>query len=171
MTLLSAPRSGSRWVPLSVLLGLGLAILLLINSISTYRLVSQRLAVEQVRRDLSLRIATLENSLRNVGMNESAETVLEELRRNSAGRIVWIHLRDGSGRVVANAGLDAEPAFPADVLRAQFRNHQPVFTTAVSDAGTLVVEAFPLRLPHASPQSLVRLAVNSTASEAPGKSA
>lgn len=160
MTLFSSRRSGSRWVPLSLLFGLGLAVLLLVNSISTYRLVSQRVAVEQVRRDLSFRIATLDSSLRTASMNEPIASILEQTRRSSSGRIVWIHLRNGSGAMVAKAGLDAAPAFSADALRTQFRNHQAVYATAPSPAGTVVVEAFPLWLPDSLTPTTFRLAAN-----------
>jgi len=167
MTLVSSERRSSRWIPLSLLLGLGLAVLLLINSIATYRLVSQRLAVDQARRDLSLRIASLDSRLRTASSDESITSLLEHIRSGSSGRIQWIHLRDASGDIVANAGPSAPPAFAADTLHTQFRNHQPVYTNSTSPAGPIVVEAFPLWLPAKSAQSIFRMAATSLGSEIP----
>lgn len=56
------------WFPLWIGLGLLLAILLLVSSISTYVLVSRRLTVEQLRGDLASVVAMLDQQVQRGGV-------------------------------------------------------------------------------------------------------
>jgi stage II sporulation SpoE-like protein len=112
--------------PLCLMLGLIVVLLLLLSSIARDRVMSHGATVNQVRDDLSLRVAILDRALEG-GLVESPselQALLERIREESNGRIVWLQLRDASGATVARAGK-------------------------VAPAGTVLVEAFPLRLPAA----------------------
>ena len=107
-----------RWISLSIYLGMALGLLLLGNSVAHYHWVSQRIVVDQVRRELSARAIAAENLLsaaRPANRAEAAE-MLEQIRAAGQGRIAWIQLRDSRDSALAGAGLDvyeSEPP-PAD---------------------------------------------------------
>jgi hypothetical protein len=133
-------------LPFGMLLGLGLAILLFVTSISNYRIVSRRIALEQSRRELALNVGSSELQLIEASDAQIAATLLERIRQNSHGRIVWLQLRDGSGNVVAQSGSnDGFSPLAPEFVRAQFRNRQPAFQSQRSSVGDLVVEGFPTR--------------------------
>ncbi len=140
---------GYRWFRVWILLGIGLAILLLVNSIWNYFLVSQRVLVEQVRRDLSRQIAGLDRRVQEGGPRTVKDlgSRIEQVRQENDGKMAWIHVRDGEGAILARAGLEVAPAFQAELVRSRFRERQPTFKTLQTNAGQVVVEAFPFRLP------------------------
>lgn len=110
-----------RWFRISILLGVGLAILLLVNSISNYLLVSRRVVVEQSRHDLARSVAGLDQQIQQSapGRVPDLGLLVEQVRQNSQGKIAWIHIRDLDGVVLARAGLALDPAFPVETFRCR----------------------------------------------------
>ncbi len=140
---------GYRWFRLWVLLGVGLALLLLVNSISNYFFVSRRVLVDQLRRDLASQVAGLERQIQQAGARgiQNVSDLIEKVQQKNDRKIAWIQIRDGDGAIVAHAGLARHAAFSMEFAHDQLRNRQPVFKTLGTEAGEVVVEAFPLRLP------------------------
>jgi hypothetical protein len=150
--------TGQRWFTLTIGIGFALGLLLLGNSVWNYQWVSQRIVVEQVRKDLSARAVMVDKLLQKAGPAEAPE-LLEQVRAESGGRIAWIQLRDGRDVSLASAGLPVEPTFSAEVVRSRMKGRQAIFETRTTEAGRVLVEAFPIRMPAAGGRAAaVRLA-------------
>ena len=158
-------RNGQRWFSVSIWFGIALGILVLGNSAANYYWVSQKIVVEQVRKDLSAQAATVEKLVQAAG--PEAE-VLEQVRAASHGRIAWIQVRDSRDASLATAGLHAAPTFSADLIRARMRSRQPIFETRSTGSGRVVVEAFPIRLSGRAGRPAVQLAAYEPAAARPG---
>ena len=156
-----------RWLRISIGLGLALAVLLLANSVWTYRMVSRRVVVDQLRRDLAMQVVAADQHIQRGGPRSADQlgALLDQMHRNSGGKIAWAQLRDSQDGVIAQAGLAMDPMFSAEYVRAQLRSRRPVFKTLDSEAGEVVVEAFPIRLPAGIAPAVFRL----VAAEAPGR--
>ena len=148
---ISRNETAYRWFPLWLLLGAALAAVLLVNSIWNYVMVSRRVVVDQVRRDLWLQVATVDRAIERGGFADSRrlDALLQQVRRASKGKILWIELRSINGTAIAHAGDIASPAFSIDAILAQFRNRQSIFKIVQTGAGAVIVEALPVRLPAA----------------------
>ena len=154
-------HTGQRWFSVCIGLGFALGLLLLGNSAANYVWVSQRIVVDQVRKDLSAQATAVDKVLRSARPANRAEAVelLEQVRAASDGRIAWIQLRDGRDTTLAEVGMDVEPTFSADLIRSRMRGRQPIFETRSTGEGRVLVEAFPLRMPGAAVRpSAIRLA-------------
>ena len=151
-----------RWFRIGIIAGAGLAVLLLANSVSNYVLVSRRVLVEQIRRDIAAQVAALDQQVQKAGLvnAQRLDGLLESMRENSDGKIAWIQVRDAEGAMVAHAGLEAQPTFALEYSMSQFRNRQPVIKTLATKEGEVLVEAFPFRLPAAVAPAVFRTAVN-----------
>ena len=158
-------RNGQRWFSISIWFGIALGLLVLGNSAANYYWVSQKIVVEQVRKDLSAQAATVEKLVQAAG--PEAE-VLEQVRVSSQGRIAWIQIRDSRDASLAAAGLNAAPTFSADLIRARMRSRQPIFETRSTGSGRVVVEAFPIRLSGRAGRPAVQLAAYEPAAARPG---
>jgi serine phosphatase RsbU (regulator of sigma subunit) len=141
-----------RWFVLWLVLGAGLAGLLLFDSISTYRFVSRILVINQVRRDLNKRAAQIERELQIKQAQTDAEidAVLDKLQEEHE-KLVWLVLRAPDGHVIAQAGAaPAAPTFSAKEFSSKLRDHEEVLTTKRAGDDELVVELFAVhvRRPH-----------------------
>ena len=136
-----------RWFRFSIALGAGLAILLLVNSVASYFLGLRRVLVEQLRHDLARQAVSLDRRIQQAGNAQDLSSLFEQVRQNNDGKTAWIEIRDAAGGIVAHSGLAAGPVFPAEFVRSQLRNRQPIFKTVKTGAGQVVAEVFPLRLP------------------------
>ena len=105
-----------RWFVLWLVLGAGLAGLLLFDSISTYRFVSRIMVINQVRRDLNKRAAQIERELQTKQAQTDPEiaAVLDKLQEEHE-KLLWLVLRAPDGHVIAQAG--ATPALPAEFAK------------------------------------------------------
>ncbi len=150
-------RGGYRWFKFGIAAGGALALTLLVSSVSTYSFVSKRIVIEQTRRDIGKIVGELDRQMRESGKAEPAR-LLEEARSQNGGRVAWIELRDFDGQVIARAGTPASPTFSTGELRDRFRARQPVYKTRQQEAGEIVVEAMPIRLPGKTP-GLIEIAL------------
>jgi len=156
---------GYVWFRIWMLAGVGLAVLLLSNSVANYVFVSWRVLVEQIRREMAGQVGGLDQQMQQAGVvnTQQLAALLESTREKSEGKIAWILVRDAEGTMVAQTGLAAAPAFTPEYFRTRLRNRQPVFKTVETTQGEAVVEAFPFRLPWAVAPAVYR----TVAAEAP----
>jgi hypothetical protein len=138
-----------RWFRLWIFVGAALALLLLVNSVSNYLVISRRISVDMLRRDLATHAVGLDQSIRAASIQGPANlrALLDAVRSNSGGKIAWLVVRDSSGKLLAASGALAAPTFDPVVFREQSRKRLPVYKTLETESGEVVVEAFPLRLP------------------------
>lgn len=149
--------NGQTWFKLAIATGAGLALLLLANSISTYDFVSKRIIFEQTRRDIAKVVTGFDKAMREPGAAQPAG-LMDEARNQNGGRVAWMELRDFEGHTLARAGTPASPTFSTSELRTRFQSRQPAVKTRILEAGELVVEAMPVRLPGNKP-GLVEVAM------------
>jgi hypothetical protein len=149
--MLPKQASGYRWFPISIAFGLGLVIPLLVNAISNYRFVSDRVQVDQLRQDTASMVTLLEQQVQinNVHSAVQLNSLLREMRKNGSVRIAWIQLRRPDDSILAQSGYAMTPTFSSSYVRLQYLNRKSVYRTLHHEAGTVVVEAFPFRIPSA----------------------
>lgn len=157
------------WFQLWIGLGLALAILLLVSSISTYVMVSRRMIVDHLRRDLASQVAMLDQQVRRGAIQNPAqlEAMLRQTQERSNGRIAWIQIRNGEGMPISQAGSPITPlssnvsstvfanassnalsdVFSNQEVRSHIENREPMFKTLDTDSGRLLVDISPFRLP------------------------
>lgn len=147
-------RNRYRWFKFSLALGVLLALLLLTNSVVDYVFISHRIVVDQLGHEMSKHMRALERELHHAPGQDNSRlaAVIEDLGKDH--KIAWIQVRDRQGHVLAHSGLEVTPSFTEDQIHAGFANHEPIRTIRATDAGRMVVEAFP------SPAGLVEMAMS-----------
>lgn len=138
-----------RWFPVWIGIGLVLAILLLVSSISTYIMVSRRLLVEHVRGDLAAEMATLDRESRQSKVESTAQlaAMLKRAVERSNGRIEWLRVQSGDGATVVHAGAYVPQTFSMESIQAHLSERQPIFKTVETANGKALAEVFPFRIP------------------------
>jgi serine phosphatase RsbU (regulator of sigma subunit) len=139
--------ASEQWFPLGIGLGVVLAVGLLANSVANYVFLSQRVQVDQLRRDVAEQVARLDADLQSTPNQSHLPAVLGRAQSRAGGRLAWIALRDTNDALLARTGLDVPASFTAEQVRAQLRARKSAFTTRKTEQGEVVVEAFVLRLP------------------------
>jgi len=148
-------KNAARWIPVWAGLGLGLAGLVLFNSVQNYLLVSRRVILDHSRRDLSARAVALETAAFKTGA--ALEDIADDLWRRAGGRLAWVQVIGEQDEILASAGSPRQPSFTARDLRSRLRRREAAFKTIDTPEGALLVEAFPLRLPPVKQTASVRL--------------
>src|SRR5208283_2602560 len=137
-----------RWFVLWLVIGAGVAGLLLFDSISTYRFVSRILVINQVRRDLNKRAAQIERELqiKQAETDPEIAAVLEKLQEEHE-KLLWLVLRAPDGHVVAQAGTPpAAPTFSPTEIHDKMRDHEEILTTKRAGDDEFVVELFAVHI-------------------------
>lgn len=151
MTLLRHTNvSSERWIQIGTTAGIGLALLLLANTIWTYAGVTRRVATDRVRREASEVVATIERNLQQAGAN--VPTILSRALQQSEGDIQWIRIRETNGKEVASTGVAPFDPVSGETFRQRMRNRQPVYEVRRVDARDVLVETLPIRVPGLMPK-------------------
>lgn len=142
-----------RWVRIWLGVGVLLALLLLINSVRDYFFVARILSIQQVRRQVTQRIASFEHDLRQKWAPGSSRLQLltDDLPATSQ-KPLWIVLRDMDGNVLEQTGPPERQVFTTDQQGTHFRNREPLFDVIPSSRGEAVVEVFPVFAGLSPPQ-------------------
>jgi hypothetical protein len=127
-----------------------------------YRPVSQHGQIDEVRRNLAAHAARVNAAIQSGVCFDFRELdiVLERMRNENPKRIVWMQMRDESGAVRAHAGMRAAATFPLEFARSQLRKRRPVFGVTQTEAGPVLLEVFPVRLPHGSRHASILTVAN-----------
>jgi hypothetical protein len=141
--------SGEQWFPFGITVGVLLSVGLLANSIANYYMVSQRIQVDHLRRDLADQVARLDADLQTTPNVSQLPATLSRAHARAAGHLAWIELRDTNDAVLSRTGLAVPASFTASHVRTRMRARQSAFTIRQTSQGPMVVEAFVLRLPSA----------------------
>jgi serine phosphatase RsbU (regulator of sigma subunit) len=158
-------RQSQRWFRVWMLMGAGLAILLLASSVINYVVSERANVVFNTRREMARDMTALEQLVRAQRPGAaSLSGVLEQAVRASNGTLAWAQILDRDGSVIARSDAAAAPAFTVDYVASRIRDRRPVFAVRDTRAGKVVVEAFPIRLPsYASAASFRTVALKSGA--------
>jgi hypothetical protein len=140
-------KSHYRWFRIALFLGAGLALLMLVNSIRNYVVISRRFLIDQVHRDLSVLAANVGDSVRSEHIDDTAtlRAFIDNVYQQNKKRIVWVHVRDGKGDIVAQAGSDTASPITSPFVRDQLRNGDRVSRVITISAGDVLAAVFPLR--------------------------
>lgn len=134
-----------RWVRIWLGVGVLLALLLLGNSIRDYFFVAQILSTQQVRRQVTQRVAAFEHDLReNWSPGTSRIKLLMNEMSSGSQQPMWVVLRDPDGNVLEQTGTPERKVFTPDQETTHFRSREPLFDVIPSSRGEAVVEVFPV---------------------------
>lgn len=142
-----------RWFVLWLVLGAGLAGLLLFDSISTYRFVSRIMVINQVRRDLNKRAAQIERELqiKQAQTDPEIAAVLDKLQEEHE-KVLWLVLRAPDGHIIAQTGATpATPTFSATEIHDRMRDHEEILTTKRTADDEQVIELFAVHIRRQHP--------------------
>src|SRR5260370_7330826 len=122
---------------------------MLVNSIRNYVVISRRFLIDQVHRDLSALAANMGDSVRSEHIDDTAtlRAFIDNVYQQNKKRIVWVHVRDGKGDIVAQAGSDTASPITSPFVRDQLRNGDRVSRVITISAGDVLAPVFPLRGP------------------------
>lgn len=155
-----ANTNSHRWFRLWILAGGGLAILLLASTVINYIVSSRTTALFNTRREIAREMAVLDQLVRGQRPDVAAfNGVLEQVVKESNGSLAWAQILNREGVVIARSEGAGAPAFTVDYVASHIRDRRPVFAVRDTDAGKVVVEAFPIRLPSAA-DALKTVALN-----------
>ena len=112
----------------SIALGLLLSVLLLVETLVTYRYVERDLVREEAQREAGRRVRSIERAVRlgRTGASSDVGSVLREVARESSNEVAWIRVLGRDGRTVAaTGGLDKAPKYSRNELRILMEQHRP----------------------------------------------
>jgi hypothetical protein len=126
-----------------------LAIILLVSSISTYLAVSRELIVDQLRGDLASRVARIDEQIRSSSVQTRVQlsAILQRTFDIGSGQIAWVVVQNADGEALSRIGFLPHPMFSIREIGSHLENRQPIFKTADTAAGKVLIEVFPLFLP------------------------
>jgi hypothetical protein len=143
-----------RWVRIWLGVGVLLALLLLANSLWDYFFVARILSTQQLRRQVTQRVAAFEHDLRENRRPEASRLkLLKDEMATGSQQPLWIVLRDPDGKVLEQAGTPERQVFTHDEETSHFRNREPLFEVIPSSHGEAVVEVFPVYAGSPSPST------------------
>ncbi|MGC8794414.1 MAG: PP2C family protein-serine/threonine phosphatase [Bryobacteraceae bacterium] len=141
------------WFYLSLVLGSVLGLLLLAQSVITYRHVSRFMIAAELRREAQGHVNALEREARRLNLTDPLDLValLRELREESPQRIAWIRVMDVAGNTLVQEGEPVGPPFSAERLWQAFELATPISEVRPTPRGNVLVTVMPLRLPRRPP--------------------
>jgi hypothetical protein len=106
--------------------GFVLGIVLLVQTISTYKYVSGELMMQEAERDAQRKVNTLVGAVRAAQTQDMAtiSAILQEFLEDWDGQVAWIRIIDGQGRPIGSAGPAPTTVVPAERLPRAFAQEQ-----------------------------------------------
>lgn len=138
--------AGYFWVKVSIALGLILGLLLLVQTVGTYRYVSRSLVRQEAQNEADRKVTAI-NRLRNATRNAvDYEGTIDELIRDAPQKVAWIRVLNPDGTPLASGGnLSDAPRWTEQSLRNEMiqrgQQHYDVRKTA---AGEILLSVSPM---------------------------
>jgi hypothetical protein len=136
------------WFRLSIVFGVALALLLLVETLGTYRYVAHSLVRTEAQREADRRLQSVGRAARLTSARESASLtpVLREMVYESPQTIAWMRIVTIDGNVVAeSAGTNHAPTYARDDLRKMMGGRDGPPRPNTREIGNIVVVTMPLR--------------------------
>lgn len=136
------------WFKISILLGLILGLLLLAQTVVTYRYVRSSLVRQEAAREADRRLLSIGRAARLTGARESAALtpVLYELVHEAPQQIAWIRILNVQGKILAQSEpVEGAPAYTEDKLRRMFGDAERHPEERVTRQGGVLITLNPLR--------------------------
>ncbi|HVW08597.1 MAG TPA: PP2C family protein-serine/threonine phosphatase [Bryobacteraceae bacterium] len=128
--------AGYFWVKVSIGLGLILGLLLLVQTVGTYRYVSRGMVRQEAQAEADRKVTGINRLLRNTTREEADyKTAIDEILRDSPQTVAWIRILNSDGKTIASVGNPSEaPRWTAESLRNEMvqrgQQHQDVRQTS-----------------------------------------
>lgn len=134
-----------RWVQIWLGVGVLIALMLMGNSVRDYFFVARIISIQQVRRQLTQRIASFEHDLRTSwNPGDSRLKLLTNDMSAASHQPLWIVLREPDGHLLEQSGAPERQVFTPDQEATHFRSREPLFEVISTTQGDAVVEVFPV---------------------------
>ena len=140
-------KRGYFWFKASITLGILLGLVLLLQTIWTYRFVANSMVRIEAKRESDRKLQALIRGSRSADNRTTAtlSPLMDELIREAPQQIAWMRILDVSGREVVRIGkADSAPKYDADTLDKIVEDRErtpPVFKTP---AGSVLITLNPL---------------------------
>ena len=141
------------WFKASIVFGVLLGLLLLVQSVMTYRYVSESLVRQEAGREADRRVLSIGRAARLTGARESVvlTPVLHELVHESPQQIAWIRILTSEGRVIAESErVNGAPVYVPGDLPKMLENRQRRPRERNTPSGIVLITVDLLRLPPPS---------------------
>lgn len=134
----------------SIVIGLLLGLLLLVETVMTYRYVARGLVRQEAQREADHRMLMIARAARLTGIRESSRLgpVLREVTQEAPRQIAWIRVLSIDGDVVAgDAPAGAAPRYSREDLRAALEQRDRRPRQQTTESGQVLITLNPFRLP------------------------
>ena len=137
------------WFRLSIAFGLGLGLLLLVQTVLTYRHVNDELLRQEAQREVDRRLQSISRAARLTGSRDSATLtpVLHELVHEAPREIAWIRILDHRGHVVAESEkISGAPVYDGRDVGRMMGDRERRPAEKLTLLGPVLIYLNPLRL-------------------------
>jgi serine phosphatase RsbU (regulator of sigma subunit) len=135
------------WFKASIVLGLLLGLVLLVQSVLTYRFVSGVMVRQEAKRESDRKLQAIIRGSRPSGKRDTTtiHTLMDELLKEAPQQIAWMRVLDMSGREIVQSGKTAgAPVYAPDALDKIVEDRDRLPETRQTPAGTVLVTLNPL---------------------------
>lgn len=141
-------RHSSRWFRVAVATGFLLGLLLLADTIYTFRSVVRPLVLDRLSNEAGQLVSQLENAARTENPADGAALarLIETVGRQRSDEVAWIRIVDQGGRLLAAVSGASDVPLPQTVLESIVTNRaQRVIETRATPRGEVLVVTLPFR--------------------------
>lgn len=136
------------WFKLSIVFGTLLGLLLLVQSVATYRYVKHSLVRQEAAREADRKLLSIGRAARLTGAHESAALtpVLHELVHEAPQQIAWIRIIDALGKVLAESEpVEGAPVYPPGALMKLLGTRERQGEEKITRLGGVLITVNPMR--------------------------
>ena len=135
------------WFKASIVLGVLLGLVLLFQTVWTYRIVATILVRQEAKREADRKMQAIIRGSRPAGNRDVAtlHPLMDELLKEAPQQIAWMRILDMTGRELAASGKTAgAPVYKADALDKIVEDRDRLGQTQQTPAGAVLVTLNPL---------------------------
>ena len=138
--------AGYIWVKISIAFGLVLGLLLLAQTVGTYRYVSQSMVRQEAQNEADRKAQALSRLTRAGSRDSAAFTpAIDELIREAPEKIAWMRVLNTDGKTIAFGGnLNSAPRWTQDSLRTIVNGRGLRLDIRPTDTGEILLAVTPL---------------------------
>ena len=135
------------WVKLAIGSGILLGLVLLVQTISTYFFVYDKLIHEEAAQEAERKVGTVVRTAANLGITDvhRVAPVLRQVQEESPRQVAWMRLFDLDSQVVAQAGDPLTRLLSPDQLHHSLESHQPIRKSLKTPNGEVMVTVSRMR--------------------------
>ena len=142
-------KRGFFWFKASIVLGVLLGLVLLVQSVLTYRFVASSMVRLEAKREADRKLQSLIRGMRQAGNRDIAtlHPLMDELIKEPPQQIAWMRILDMAGKELGHSGKTAgAPVYAADSLDKLVEDRESLPAVRPSPGGAVLVTLNPLFL-------------------------